>query len=408
MSEKRVFTISELNKYVKYLIDNDIFLRKLWIKGEISNLKMHSSGHIYFSLKDESSVISAVMFRYEASGLKFKPENGMMVTVCCSIRVYETAGSYQAYVEEMQPDGEGGLSAMFEQLKAKLFEEGLFDAAHKKPIPKFPEKIGVVTSPTGAAVRDMLNILCRRWKYAEIYIYPVLVQGQQAPVQIIEGIRYFDEKFKVDTIITGRGGGSAEDLWAFNDETLARTIYNCSTPIISAVGHEIDFTIADFTADLRAATPSEAAERAVPAAEDMKTRLKTAAEKLKSGLSHNISQKKLMLNALDTNRVFSGFEYSIADRRQSVDILAETMEANIKLMVERKIALLKLAASRLDDLSPLNVLARGYSIVFGEKGKPVSSAENVKKGENITIKLQKGEVGAVITEINRQTSRNNG
>ena len=394
---KDTFTITEINEYISNIIEAEGQLLNIWLKGEISNFKAHSSGHLYFTLKDENSVLRAVMFRGSASSLAFKPEDGMKVLARCSVRVYVAGGGYQAYITEMQVDGLGDLHIAFEQLKKKLAEEGLFDTARKKSLPRFPQRIGIVTSPTGAAIRDMLNILKRRSKYPEIYIYPVLVQGPDAPPQIAEGIKYFNCAKSVDVIITGRGGGSIEDLWAFNDEGVARTIAASEIPVISAVGHEVDFTIADFVADLRAATPSEAAERVVPDDIETKTRLKTAMDKLASGLKNNLLEKRGLVTALNMNRVFTGLEKTVADRRIKLDELSDDIVRAAKLTVERKAQQLKTAAAGLDALSPLAVLSRGYSIAFGKEGKPIRSAKDVKIGDNITVKLGDGEIGAQVT-----------
>lgn len=393
---KDTFTITEINEYIRNILESDGLLGNIWLKGEISNFKAHSSGHLYFTLKDENSVLRAVMFRGAASGLPFKPEDGMKVLARCSVRVYLAGGSYQAYVTEMKVDGVGDLYVAFEQLKAKLAQEGLFDASRKKPLPRFPQRIGIVTSPTGAAIRDMLNIMNRRSKYPEIFVYPVLVQGSDAPPQIIEGIRYFNDTDSADVIITGRGGGSIEDLWAFNDEGVAREIARSHIPVISAVGHEIDFTIADFVADLRAATPSEAAERAVPDDIETKTRLQTAMDKLASGLKNNVTEKRGLVQSLNMDRVFAGLEKGVEDRRLKADQMADDLLRAAELVLERKGQQLKMAAAGLEALSPLAVLSRGYSIAFGKEGKPIASAKDVKIGDNITVKLGDGEIGAEV------------
>lgn len=394
---KDTFTITEINEYIRNIIESDGLLSGIWLKGEISNFKAHSSGHLYLTLKDENSVIKAVMFRGAASSLPFKPEDGMKVLARCSVRVYLAGGSYQAYITEMKVDGVGDLHVAFEQLKKKLAEEGLFDVSRKKPLPKFPRRIGIVTSPTGAAIRDMLNILARRSKYPEIFVYPVLVQGPDAPPQIIEGIKYFNDTDSADIIITGRGGGSIEDLWAFNDEGVARAIAASHIPVISAVGHEIDFTIADFVADLRAATPSEAAERAVPDDIETKARLQMAMDKLISGLKNNVSEKRGLVQSLNMERVFAGLEKGIEDRRIKTDQLTDELLRGAELVLERKCQQLKMAAAGLEALSPLAVLSRGYSIAFGKEGKPLVSKKNVKIGDNITVKLSDGEIGAQVT-----------
>lgn len=394
---KDSFTITEINEYIRNIIESDGLLENIWLKGEISNFKAHSSGHLYFTLKDENSVLRAVMFRGAASSLPFKPEDGMKIMARCSVRVYLASGGYQAYVTEMKVDGLGDLHVAFEQLKLKLAEEGLFDVSRKKPLPRFPQRIGIVTSPTGAAIRDMLNILGRRSKYPEIFVYPVLVQGHDAPPQIAEGIRYFNQTKSADVIITGRGGGSIEDLWAFNDESVAREIARSEIPVISAVGHEVDFTIADFVADLRAATPSEAAERVVADDTETKARLQTAMDKLVSGLKNNVLEKRGLVQSLNMDRVFAGLEKGIEDRRIKTDELTDDLLRAAKLTVERKTESLKRMAVGLEALSPLAVLSRGYSIAFGKEGKPIASAKDVKIGDNITVKLGDGEIGAQVT-----------
>lgn len=393
---KDSFTITEINEYLRNIIESDGLLENIWLKGEISNFKAHSSGHLYFTLKDETSVLRAVMFKGAASSLAFRPEDGMKVMARCSVRVYVAGGGYQAYVTEMKVDGLGDLHVAFEQLKLKLAEEGLFDVSRKKPLPRFPGRIGIVTSPTGAAIRDMLNILGRRSKYPEIFIYPTLVQGPDAPPQIAEGIKYFNDTKSVDVIITGRGGGSIEDLWAFNDEGVAREIARSEIPVISAVGHEVDFTIADFVADLRAATPSEAAERVVADDIETKTRLKTAMDKLAAGLKNNVLEKRGLVQSLGMDRVFAGLEKGIDDRRIKTDELTDDLMRGANLTLERKTQQLKTVVAGLEALSPLAVLSRGYSIAFGKEGKPIVSAKDVKIGDNITVKLGDGEIGAEV------------
>lgn len=394
---KDTFTITELNEYISKKLESDGELEKIWLKGEISNFKAHSSGHLYLTLKDENSVIRAVMFRGAASTLLFRPEDGMKVLARCSIKVYVAGGGYQAYISEMKVDGVGDLHVAFEQLKLKLASEGLFDVSRKKPLPRFPRRIGIVTSPTGAAIRDMLNIMSRRSKYPEIFIYPTLVQGPDAPPQIVEGIKYFNDTKSVDVIITGRGGGSIEDLWAFNDENVAREIAKSEIPVISAVGHEVDFTIADFVADLRAATPSEAAERAVPDDIETKTRLMNAKDKLANGLKNAVTEKRGLLQALNMDRVSAGLEKGIEDRRLKTDQMTDDLIRAVSLILERKGQSLKMAAAGLDNLSPLAVLKRGYSIAFGDGGKPLTKVKDAKIGDKITIKLSDGEIGAEIT-----------
>ena len=398
--EKYAFSVTGINKYLKTLIETDDVLKSVWVKGEISYFKAHSSGHFYFSLKDVGGNISAVMFRSSAAKLKFMPKNGMQVLVSGAIRVYEPAGTYQIYVTTMQQTGTGDLHAEFERLKQKLFDEGLFDADRKKPIPRFPEKIGIVTSPTGAAIRDMLNILGRRFKYAEVYIFPTLVQGEGAAENIARGIRYFDEMTDVDVIITGRGGGSIEDLWAFNDENLARTVAACEKPVISAVGHEIDFSLCDFVADLRAATPSEAAERAVPDSEEWKSRFDNAAKMLRDGLKKTVEAKRAEMEKYSIFAAKDAVLRSLDDLRQTTDLMSSQLEAAYKLLCERKRGELAKNTALLEAYSPLKVLSRGYSITFGKNGTVLKNSKDIKIGDNVTVKLEKGEIGAKVETIN--------
>lgn len=398
MSENQVFTVSQINQYVKHIMDHDILLQNIWIRGEISNFKAHYSGHLYFTLKDETSQMKAVMFRSAASRLVFTPETGMKVLARCRVSVYEAGGVYQAYVEELKTDGIGDLHVAFEQLKAKLMEQGLFDADRKKRLPRFPEKIGIVTSATGAAIRDMLNILGRRYPLARIYLYPSLVQGEEAPAQIIDGIRYFNQSRFVDFIIIGRGGGSMEDLWAFNDEELAREIAASQLPVISAVGHEVDFTIADFVADLRAPTPSAAAELAVPDQEELRQRLGYAKEKLMDALKRMIVEKQMQFQSLSVDTVFSGFQRGLEEKRIFLDQTLEEMHSALKEVISEKKEDLSVCSAKLDALSPLQVLRRGYSIVQKEDGSVVRKREQVQPGETLCLTLHQGKIHAQVIE----------
>lgn len=397
MNTPKIITVSQLNFYLKSLIDNDQNLRFVFLEGEISNLTDHySSGHIYFSLKDEKSVVKAVMFSYAAKNLKFKPENGMKVILRARVSVYEPSGQYQLYVEDMQPDGVGALSLQFEQLKKKLSKEGLFDKAHKKPIPTFPETIGVITSPTGAAVRDILNILSRRYPSADIVMCPVLVQGENAASQLTQAIKRFSESKIADVVIIGRGGGSQEDLWAFNDENLARAIYDCETPVISAVGHETDFTICDFVSDLRAPTPSAAAELAVPDKDELTAELMAQRQYLSA-----LIDKKLLSfeSSLDnSSRLLSAYSplniieigekdmINLSDRMLSIS--NQHIEKNTKNITE--------TASKLSALNPVAVLMRGYSYITDTDNKTVSSISDVNVGDKINIKVSDGTLSAVV------------
>lgn len=397
MNTPKIITVSQLNFYLKSLIDNDQNLRFVFLEGEISNLTDHySSGHIYFSLKDEKSVVKAVMFSYAAKNLKFKPENGMKVILRARVSVYEPSGQYQLYVEDMQPDGVGALSLQFEQLKEKLSKEGLFDKAHKKPIPTFPETIGVITSPTGAAVRDILNILSRRYPSADIVMCPVLVQGENAASQLTQAIKRFSESKIADVVIIGRGGGSQEDLWAFNDENLARAIYECETPVISAVGHETDFTICDFVSDLRAPTPSAAAELAVPDKDELTAELMAQRQYLSA-----LIDKKLLSfeSSLDnSSRLLSAYSplNIIEIGEKDMKNLSDRMLSVSKQLIENNTKNLTETASKLSALNPVAVLMRGYSYITDTDNKTVSSVSDVNVGDKINIKVSDGTLSAVV------------
>lgn len=397
MNTPKIITVSQLNFYLKSLIDNDQNLRFVFLEGEISNLTDHySSGHIYFSLKDEKSVVKAVMFSYATKNLKFKPENGMKVILRARVSVYEPSGQYQLYVEDMQPDGVGALSLQFEQLKEKLSKEGLFDKAHKKPIPTFPETIGVITSPTGAAVRDILNILSRRYPSADIVMCPVLVQGENAASQLTQAINRFSESKIADVVIIGRGGGSQEDLWAFNDENLARAIYDCETPVISAVGHETDFTICDFVSDLRAPTPSAAAELAVPDKDELTAELMAQRQYLSA-----LIDKKLLSfeSSLDnSSRLLSAYSplNIIEIGEKDMINLSDRMLSVSKQLIEKNTKNLTETASKLSTLNPVAVLMRGYSYITDTDNKTVSSVSDVNVGDKINIKVSDGTLSAVV------------
>lgn len=397
MNTPKIITVSQLNFYLKSLIDNDQNLRFVFLEGEISNLTDHySSGHIYFSLKDEKSVVKAVMFSYAAKNLKFKPENGMKVILRARVSVYEPSGQYQLYVEDMQPDGVGALSLQFEQLKEKLSKEGLFDKAHKKLIPTFPETIGVITSPTGAAVRDILNILSRRYPSADIVMCPVLVQGENAASQLTQAIKRFSESKIADVVIIGRGGGSQEDLWAFNDENLARAIYKCETPVISAVGHETDFTICDFVSDLRAPTPSAAAELAVPDKDELTAELMAQRQYLSA-----LIDKKLLSfeSSLDnSSRLLSAYSplNIIEIGEKDMINLSDRMLSVSKQLIENNTKNLTETASKLSALNPVAVLMRGYSYITDTDNKTVSSVSDVNVGDKINIKVSDGTLSAVV------------
>lgn len=394
-----ILTITDLNAYIKGVIDGDALLSYVTVKGEISNFKNHSSGHLYMSLKDSGGVIRAVMFRMSASKLKFIPYNGMQIIATGRISVYERDGQYQMYISEMLPDGIGALYIAYEQLKEKLQSEGLFDETRKKPIPKYPNSIGIVTSPTGAAVRDILNILKRRFPYTRVYLYPALVQGEGAKESIVKGLRFFDGK--VDTVITGRGGGSIEDLWAFNEELVARTIAEMKTPVISAVGHETDFTIADFVADKRVPTPSAAAELAVPNATELMRFLKIVDSRLITALVSKTEGAKKSLENLMSREVLKNPAATYNLRRMEIDSLEMRMEnAYMNMLSQNKEKFVK-NVSKLDALSPLKILKRGYLVANDERGEAVSSVKNLKNGDKINISFCDGKAKCEILEVEK-------
>ena len=392
-------TVAELNEFIKNIFDSTRALSSVTVKGEISNFTLHRSGHLYFSLKDSESQIRAVMFRSSAARLKFIPENGMKVIAHGAVSVYSRDGSYQLYVNSLQPDGVGALYLAYEQLKARLEAEGLFSPDEKLPIPEFPEKIGVITSPTGAAVRDIINVCGRRYPLAKIYLYPSLVQGDGAEENLIKALDYFDKTKLVDTIIIGRGGGSIEDLWAFNGERLARKIHEMKIPVISAVGHETDFTICDFVSDLRAPTPSAAAELAVPDIRELIMMLSGYDERIAMALIHLAEKKKEKL----ANITQSFFDVGAAistERRERVASLFERLVNSVREGQKERRAAFKLSFEKLNALSPLSVLSRGYAIPENERGL-IRSVADVKSGENLTLRLKDGTLFGKIEKIER-------
>ncbi len=392
------FTVSELNGYIKSVFDNNRTLSSVTVKGEISNFTAHRSGHLYFSLKDAEGQIRAVMFRSSAIRLKFMPESGMKVIVHGSVTVYPRDGSYQIYVSSMQPDGIGALYLAYEQLKEKLFAEGLFDVEHKLPIPTMPARIGVVTSPTGAAVRDIINVTGRRFPLADLYIYPSLVQGDGAEENLIRAIDYFDKSGLVDVVIIGRGGGSIEDLWAFNSESLARRIFEAEIPVISAVGHETDFTICDFVSDLRAPTPSAAAELAVPDIREISLRLDDLTDRCVLSLERSVERARERLIRASKSYVLDSPECLTAMYRLKIETLTSSALEAIKANFRNASEKLCLNAEKLSALNPLAVLARGYSITE-YRGKNLKSAKEVKAGDDISIRLNDGSLSAKVTSV---------
>ncbi len=394
-------TVSELNGYIKRIFDSDRTLSAVTVKGEISNFVNHKSGHLYFSLKDTDSQIRAVMFRSSAQRLKFLPESGMKVILHGSVTVYQRDGSYQLYVNSMEPDGIGALYLAYEQLKERLSGEGLFDDIYKKDIPRFPEKIGVITSPTGAAVRDIINVTGRRYPLAKIYLYPSLVQGDGAVENLISALDYFEKTKLVDVIIIGRGGGSIEDLWAFNSEQLARKIFSMSIPIISAVGHETDFTICDFVSDLRAPTPSAAAELSVPDIRELIMRLDGMSERLSDALMRLVERKREKLNIVMSSEIFKKPLTPINAKRDLLSEKYNEIISNIKEIIEQKRIGLVLKTEKLNALNPLSVMARGYAVAEID-GNIIKSVKKIAKGDVLTVKFSDGTVETGVTKITKK------
>lgn len=390
------FSVSELNGYIKNLLDADRTLSSVTVKGEISNFKYHSSGHLYFSLKDEDGQIRAVMFRSSAARLKFMPESGMKVIAHGSVSVYPRDGSYQMYVTSMQPDGIGALYLAYEQLKERLSSEGLFDESHKLPLPRVPKRVGVITSPTGAAVRDIINVIGRRFPMADIYLYPALVQGEGAEETLIQAVDYFDRSRLADVVIIGRGGGSIEDLWAFNSERLARRIYSATVPIISAVGHETDFTICDFVSDLRAPTPSAAAELAVPDVRELIIFIDSAERRAISALGYKLSSARDRLSALAAKCSADAMHRMIGERRERVAYcLDRAKKAENDILAFAKNAFM-LKCGKLEVLNPISVLSRGYAIAE-RGGVAIKDSKMLGVGDEVSVRLSEGRFSAVVT-----------
>ena len=415
--EKRYITITTLNKYLKNKFDTDPNIQTLGLKGEISNFKGHTRGHLYFTLKDEGSRINAVMFSTYASKLNFVPKDGMKVLVVGRVSVYEPTGGYQIYVNEMIEDGVGNLYLKFEELKKKLSNEGLFDPTHKKSIPKFPKKIGIVTAPTGAAIRDILSTIKRRFPSTETILFPALVQGELAKDDIVRQIKKADS-YNLDVLIVGRGGGSIEDLWAFNEEIVARAIYECNTPVISAVGHEIDFTISDFVSDLRAPTPTGAAEMAVPNIIDVKNFINQLSIRLNKDIQNTLEINTKKIDVLKKSYVLSNPLASFEIKEQKLDILLDNINKRIKYILDinnKKLDVLKnnyilnnpdniinnfnntyeLLINKLNLLNPLNVLSKGYSVVKKDN-KCIKDIKDINIKDKLNIKLYKGNINVIV------------
>ena len=400
--KKVVVTVAQLNGYTKTILEGNELLSDIYVRGELSNFKIYSSGHMYFSLKDENAAIAGVMWRSYASRLPFVPKDGMKVVAHGRISLYEDTGRYQLIADNFEPDGIGSLYYAYEQLKKKLGEEGLFDEKYKKPIPKFPSRVGLITSPTGAAIRDMTRILGRRFPMAEILLYPSLVQGTGAAAQLSSGIKYFNEQMNVDVIIIGRGGGSIEDLWEFNNEGLARTVFASEIPVISAVGHESDFTICDFVSDMRASTPSAAAELAVPEQSELYAALENAKKRLALLASSFVSERKKRLTFISSSPFLLSPLNFVDTKRMKMTQLGERLDGAVTRITDKKTAAYKEKVASLTALSPLAVLSRGYGVSYSEEGNIIKSVKNVKKGDVIRNALSDGELYATVTEIKNE------
>ena len=424
MNNSNYITVSEVNKYIKEIINDDLLLKKIYLRGEISNFKAHSRGHYYFTLKDENSRIAAVMFSFNNRNLKFVPYDGMKVLVTGKIDVYEASGAYQIYVEDMAPDGIGALYVAFEELKKKLLAEGLFDKDKKKKIRRIPRRIGIVTSPTGAAIKDILTTIKRRFPVCETILFPALVQGEEAASDIAKKIKLANEVkdiYKIDTLIVGRGGGSLEDLWPFNEEVVAKAIYDSDIPVISAVGHEIDVTISDYVADLRAPTPTAAAELAVPDINTIITYLDTARSRGYTAINNILNNNYKKLNNLKNSYILTRPMSMYEIKEQKLDILIDNLNKAINKKIDNtKVRLytcsnsyilnnpemlykyssqrLEHMISKLEVLNPLNTLNRGYAIIKKDD-KVLSSIKNIKKNDTLTIKLKDGEVTSKIIKV---------
>ena len=395
-----VLSITQLNTYIKSKFDGDEWLTNVFVSGEISNFTNHyKSGHLYLSLKDDKCLVKAVMFARNARRLRFMPQDGMKVIVRGRVSVYEASGQYQLYIDDMQPDGLGALNLAFEQLKAKLQSEGLFSEERKKAIPKFPKRIGVITSPTGAAVHDIITILSRRYPLAEVVFCPVLVQGEGAAPQIIDAIKRFNRIKCADVIIMGRGGGSLEDLWPFNEETVARAVSASDIPIISAVGHETDFTICDFTADLRAPTPSAAAELAVPDINELKYSISYSESLLKKIMAEKVLECKKTLNELTKSYSLKNPLNLIEMERIRTDRITERLSNGMQNKKSDTKAQLISLSGKLNALSPLSTLSRGYGIVYDKNENVISSVSKLQKDDEVSVFLSDGRVNCVIESL---------
>ena len=400
---KQILEVSQVNLYVKNLLDSDRLLQTVCVRGEISNYKVYPSGHHYFTLKDAEGALRCVMFRSSAVRLRFRPENGMKVLAAGRVTVFPRDGAYQLYCTALSPDGVGDLYVAFEQLKQKLQEQGLFDPAHKRPLPRYPHTIAIVTSPAGAAIHDMLRILRARYPLSKVVLLGVRVQGAEAPAEICGAIRYANRFRLADLIITGRGGGSMEDLWAFNDERVAREIYNSEIPVISAVGHEPDVTISDFVADLRAATPSNAAELAVPDQLELRQQLQAAQSAMAAALRRKLALCRQRVDALASARVLQSPLGYVQDRRMLLDFEAKQLAAAAQRQLEQKRQRYVRAAASLEAMSPLRVLLRGYAMAFDEQsGAVIRGVHDASPGQRLRLQLADGSVHAQVDSVEEE------
>ena len=400
---RQYFSVTQLNEYVRMLLDGNAVLSDVWIKGEISNFtNQYRTGHMYFSIKDAGATVRVVMFRSHAAKLQFEPKDGMKVLLHGRVSAYVAGGQYQFYADCMQADGLGSLYLAFEQCKARLEAEGLFAKDRKKPIPRMPRRVGIITSPTGAAIRDMINVTGRRYPQGELIIFPSLVQGEQAAAYLAGGIRYFNRAGNVDVIIIGRGGGSIEDLWAFNDERLAREIAASVIPVISAVGHETDFTICDFVADLRAPTPSAAAELVFPDRLTLKSELQARLARIGALALSGVQAKRETLSVLAASRTMRAPAAVIAEKQMRLDELSVRMHTVGQALLDRKRQGIAAAAGKLEALSPLAVLQRGYAVAQNKQGEVTTSAQAFDIGEQITVRFADGAVKATVCEVEKE------
>ena len=397
-----IFSVTELNNRIKDLFELDPVLLNVCVRGELSNYKRYPSGHHYFTLKDSGSSVRCVMFRSYAERLRFLPENGMSVLAFGRVSVYPRDGAYQLYCSRIEPEGSGDLQIAFEQLKAKLEKEGLFDDSHKRALPKYPGKIAVITSEAGAAVHDIINILDRRWPLSEVLVLPVKVQGEEAPAEIAAALRYANGYKVADLIITGRGGGSAEDLWAFNDERVARAIFDSVIPVISAVGHEPDVTISDYVADRRASTPSNAAETAVPDQRDIRVYLKSLGSAAARSLEKELEAGRGKLNIIKNSRVLSNPLEITDSKREDLDLCRERLAASASSLIQDKRNALSGLSDRLNALSPLNVLSRGFSFSTDMEGKAVNGVRDLKVKDRIRIRFSDGTADCTVDSVIRE------